>query len=124
MAEFLGVETYLELNTPNGIWTSRASSHIVLKDVPDYITGHRITEAANLIDRTLRRSAQPPAPVGGGACRRQRQFRHGGDRGHHRPTLRHQQLNTTALAVRTVFLAKAGEVDGIITMYHDRGRSR
>ena len=53
MAEFLGVETYIsELNTLNGIWTSRVSSHIALKDVPDYITGHRITEAVNLIDRT------------------------------------------------------------------------
>ena len=35
MAEFLGVETYIsELNTLNGLWTSRVSSHIALKDVP------------------------------------------------------------------------------------------
>ena len=34
MAEFLGVETYIsELNTLNGIWTSRVSSHIALKDL-------------------------------------------------------------------------------------------
>ena len=34
MAEFLGVEGYIsELNTLNGIWTSRVSSHIALKDV-------------------------------------------------------------------------------------------
>ena len=52
----LGVETYIsELNTLNGIWTSRVSSHS-LKDVSSFITEHRITEAAHLIDRTLRRS--------------------------------------------------------------------
>ena len=57
MAEFLGVEGYIsELNTLNGIWTSRVSSHIALKDVAGYITEHRITEAVHLIDRTLRRS--------------------------------------------------------------------
>ena len=38
-------------------------------------------------------------------------------------TLRHQQLNIDGLASDTVFLkAKAGEVDGIITMYHDQGQ--
>ena len=58
MAEFLGVETYIsELNTLNGIWTSRVSSHIALKDVSSFITEHRITEAVHLIDRTLRRLA-------------------------------------------------------------------
>ena len=57
MAEFLGVETYIsELNTLDGVWTSRVSSHIALKDVPDYITDHRISEAVHLIDKTLRRS--------------------------------------------------------------------
>jgi len=57
MAEFLGVEHYIsELNTLDGIWTSRVSSHIALKDVPAYINQHRITEAVHLIDTTLRRS--------------------------------------------------------------------
>ena len=59
MAEFLGVEGYIsELNTLNGLWTSRVSSHIALKDVAGYITEHRITEAVHLIDRTLRRSGR------------------------------------------------------------------
>ena len=57
IAEFLGVENYVsELNTLDGIWTSRVSSHISLKEVPDYITKERINEAVYLIDRTLKRS--------------------------------------------------------------------
>ena len=51
------METYIsELNTLEGLWTSRVSSHIALKEVPDYITEHRISEAVHLIDKTLRRS--------------------------------------------------------------------
>ena len=131
MAEFLGVETYIsELNTLNGIWTSRVSSHIALKDVPDYITGHRITEAVNLIDRTLRRSGLSRPRLSVAALNP-----HAGDNGNFGmeeievitptvETLRHQQLNIDGpWPSDTVFLkAKAGEVDGIITMYHDQGQ--
>ena len=131
MAEFLGVETYIsELNTLNGIWTSRVSSHIALKDVPDHITGHRITEAVNLIDRTLRRSGLSRPRLSVAALNP-----HAGDNGNFGmeeievitptvETLRHQQLNIDGpWPSDTVFLkAKAGEVDGIITMYHDQGQ--
>ena len=131
MAEFLGIETYIsELNTLNGIWTSRVSSHIALKDVPDYITGHRITEAVNLIDRTLRRSGLSRPRLSVAALNP-----HAGDNGNFGmeeievitptvETLRHQQLNIDGpWPSDTVFLkAKAGEVDGIITMYHDQGQ--
>jgi len=131
MAEFLGVETYIsELNTLNGIWTSRVSSHIALKDVPEYITGHRITEAVNLIDRMLRRSGLSRPRLSVAALNP-----HAGDNGNFGmeeievitptvETLRHQQLNIDGpWPSDTVFLkAKAGEVDGIITMYHDQGQ--
>ena len=131
MAEFLGVETYIsELNTLNGLWTSRVSSHIALKDVPDYITDHRITEAASLIDRTLRRSGLSRPRLSVAALNP-----HAGDNGNFGmeeievitptvETLRHQQMNIDGpWPSDTVFLkAKAGEVDGIITMYHDQGQ--
>jgi 4-hydroxythreonine-4-phosphate dehydrogenase len=131
MAEFLGVETYIsELNTLNGIWTSRVSSHIPLKDVPDYISSHRITEAVHLIDRTLKRSGLTRPRLSVAALNP-----HAGDNGNFGmeeieviaptvETLRQQQLNIDGpWPSDTVFLkAKAGEVDGIITMYHDQGQ--
>ena len=131
MAEFLGIENYIsELNTLNGIWTSRVSSHIPLKDVPEYISGHRITEAVHLIDRTLKRSGLARPRLSVAALNP-----HAGDNGNFGmeeievitptvETLRQQQLNIDGpWPSDTVFLkAKAGEVDGIITMYHDQGQ--
>ena len=131
MAEFLGVETYIsELNTLDGIWTSRVSSHIALKDVPDYITDHRISEAVHLIDKTLRRSGLSRPRLSVAALNP-----HAGDNGNFGreeidvitpavQALQSEQVNVDGpWPSDTVFLkAKAGEVDGIITMYHDQGQ--
>ena len=131
MAEFLGVDTYIsELNTLNGIWTSRVSSHIALKDVSGFITEHRITEAVHLIDRTLRRSGLSRPRLSVAALNP-----HAGDNGNFGmeeievinptvETLRQKQVNVDGpWPSDTVFLkAKAGDVDGIITMYHDQGQ--
>ena len=131
MAEFLGVETYIsELNTLEGLWTSRVSSHIALKEVPDYITEHRISEAVHLIDKTLRRSGMSRPRLSVAALNP-----HAGDNGN----FGREEIDVIAPSVQklqakqvnvdgpwpsdTVFLkAKAGEVDGIITMYHDQGQ--
>ena len=131
MAEFLGVEHYIsELNTLDGIWTSRVSSHIALKEVPEYINEHRITQAVHLIDKTLRRSGMKRPRLSVAALNP-----HAGDNGNFgreeidviSPTvqaLQHAQVNVDGpWPSDTVFLkAKAGEVDGIITMYHDQGQ--
>ena len=131
MAEFLGVETYIsELNTLEGLWTSRVSSHIALKEVPEYITDHRISEAVHLIDKTLRRSGMNRPRLSVAALNP-----HAGDNGN----FGREEIDVISPAVQklqseqvnvdgpwpsdTVFLkAKAGEVDGIITMYHDQGQ--
>ena len=131
MAEFLGVATYIsEMNTLNGIWTSRVSSHIALKDVPNFINEHRISEAVDLIDRTLRCSGIDRPRLSVAALNP-----HAGDNGNFGmeeievigpavEKLQHKQLNVDGpWPSDTVFLkAKAGEVDGIITMYHDQGQ--
>ena len=131
MAEFLGVETYIsELNTLDGVWTSRVSSHIALKDVPDYITDHRISEAVHLIDKTLRRSGLNRPRLSVAALNP-----HAGDNGNFGreeidvitpavQALQSEQVNVDGpWPSDTVFLkAKAGDVDGIITMYHDQGQ--
>ena len=131
MAEFLGVETYIsELNTLDGVWTSRVSSHIALKDVPDYITDHRISEAVHRIDKTLRRSGLSRPRLSVAALNP-----HAGDNGNFGreeidvitpavQALQSEQVNVDGpWPSDTVFLkAKAGDVDGIITMYHDQGQ--
>jgi 4-hydroxythreonine-4-phosphate dehydrogenase len=54
---YLGVKDYLsELNVLDGMWTSRVTSHIALRDVADSITETRLCAAIELIDKTLRRS--------------------------------------------------------------------
>jgi 4-hydroxythreonine-4-phosphate dehydrogenase len=59
-AEYLGVTGYVcEFNTLNGLWTSRISSHVPLKDVPKYIEQQRIVEATTLIYRSLQANGVP-----------------------------------------------------------------
>ena len=131
MAEFLGVEGYIsELNTLDGIWTSRVSSHIALKEVPEYVNEERITKAVHLIDGVLRRSGLARPRLSVAALNP-----HAGDNGNFgreeidiiQPAvnkLQAEQVNVDGpWPSDTVFLkAKAGEVDGIITMYHDQGQ--
>jgi 4-hydroxythreonine-4-phosphate dehydrogenase len=131
MAEFLGVEGYIsELNTLDGIWTSRVSSHIALSEVPDYVNEERITKAVHLIDNVLKRSGLSRPRLSVAALNP-----HAGDNGNFgteeidviQPTvdkLRKGQVNVDGpWPSDTVFLkAKAGDVDGIITMYHDQGQ--
>ena len=131
MAEKLGVQSYIsELNTLDGIWTSRVTSHIALRDVADKIDGVRIKEAAELIDRTLRRAGYSRPRIGIAALNP-----HAGDGGN----FGQEEINVIKPAVRemaekqmavdgpwpsdTVFLKAArGELDAVVTMYHDQGQ--
>jgi 4-hydroxythreonine-4-phosphate dehydrogenase len=130
-AEYLGVTGYFcEFNTLRGLWTSRISSHVPLKDVPKYIEHQRIVDATTLIYRSLQASgvAQPRVAVAG--------FNpHNGDGG----TCGREEIDVIAPAVAalnaqglsvvgpfpadTIFLrARDGELDAIVTMYHDQGQ--
>lgn len=131
MAERLEVETYVsEINTFAGIWTSRVTSHIALRKVADTINEERICEAISLIDTLLRCSGivQPRLAVAA-------LNPHAGDGGNFgreeidviRPAV--EKMAARQLAVEgpypsdTVFLkAKAGEIDAVVTMYHDQGQ--
>mgnify|MGYP000231362906 CR=1 FL=1 len=131
MADRLGVSDYLsELNTLDGLWTSRVTSHIALRDVADAISEERITEAVALIDKTLRRSGLARPRISVAALNP-----HAGDGGN----FGREEIEVIEPAVRrlaggqmavdgpwpsdTVFLkAVAGETDGIVTMYHDQGQ--
>ena len=131
MAERLGATGYVsELNTLDGIWTSRVTSHVALKDVAASITGERIIDAARLIDATLRRAGVARPRIAVAALNP-----HAGDGGNFgreeieviEPAVR--ELAECQMAVDgpwpsdTVFLkAKRGEVDAVVTMYHDQGQ--
>jgi 4-hydroxythreonine-4-phosphate dehydrogenase len=131
MAARLGVEDYLsELNVLDGMWTSRVTSHIALRDVADSIDGRRICEAIELIDKTLRRSGLERPRISVAALNP-----HAGDRGNFgreeidviRPAV--EKMAERQIAVDgpwpsdTVFLkATAGEIDAVVTMYHDQGQ--
>jgi 4-hydroxythreonine-4-phosphate dehydrogenase len=130
-AEHLGVDTYFcEFNTLDGLWTSRISSHVPLKDVPRYINRERVIAAATLLYASLQANglAQPRVAVAGlnphngegGTCGREEIDIIG-------PAVR--ELNASGMAISgpfsadTIFLrARDGDVDGIVTMYHDQGQ--
>lgn len=130
-AHYLGVTGYFcEFNTLRGLWTSRVSSHVPLKDAASYLDQGRIVDAATLIFRALQADGvgQPRVAVAG--------FNpHNGDGG----TCGREEIDIIEPAVRelaargtpvqgpfpadTIFLkARDGELDAIVTMYHDQGQ--
>ncbi|MCW5237329.1 4-hydroxythreonine-4-phosphate dehydrogenase PdxA [Verminephrobacter eiseniae] len=130
-ARYLCVEGYFcEFNTLNGLWTARISSHVPLKDVPKYLDKQRIIDATSLIYKSLQRNGitSPRVAVAG-------LNPHNGDGG----TCGREEIDIIAPAVAaladmgipvqgpfpadTIFLkARDGELDAIVTMYHDQGQ--
>ena len=130
-ATHLKVKGYFcEFNTLDGLWTARISSHVPLKDVAQYVTPQRVVEAATLIYEALRANgvSAPRVAVAG--------FNpHNGDGG----TCGREEIDVIAPAVAelcrrgtpvqgpfpadTIFLrALEGQLDAIVTMYHDQGQ--
>ena len=57
MASYLGVENHVsEVNSFDGMWTSRVTSHIALRDVASSITREKIASATRLIGGLLKSS--------------------------------------------------------------------
>lgn len=123
---------FCEFNVMDGLWTSRVTSHVALKDVPGMIDQDGVIEAIRLIDTQLRLSgvAQPRIAVCG-------LNPHNGDNGSFgreeidiiRPAV--ERMRDQGLAVDgpfpadTIFLKVQGErrdYDAIVTMYHDQGQ--
>ena len=54
-ADYVGVRGYVcELNVLDGLWTTRVTSHIPLKEVAGTLSRERIKDAARLLHRSLR----------------------------------------------------------------------
>jgi 4-hydroxythreonine-4-phosphate dehydrogenase len=131
MARYLGFSGYhSEINVLDELMTTRVTSHIGLKDVAANIDEQGIERAINLAYSTLERSGKQRPHVAVAALNP-----HAGDNGKFgreeidliEPTIRkfqEKQMNVSGpWPSDTVFLkAKRGEVDAVVTMYHDQGQ--
>lgn len=121
---------YGEMNVLDNLWTSRATSHIPLKDVSDHLTIDRVVDAINLAYDTLYRAGFDAPRVAIAAINP-----HGGDSG----TCGREEIDVLLPAIErvaeagrtivgpfpadTLFIkAFEGEYDAVVTMYHDQGQ--
>ncbi len=131
MARHIGFDGYhSEINVLDELMTTRVTSHIGLKDVAANITGDRILDAVGLAAETLRRAGKQRPAIAVAALNP-----HAGDNGKFgreeidiiEPAVRlcqERQMNVSGpWPSDTVFLkAQRGEVDAVVTMYHDQGQ--
>ena len=121
---------FSEMNVLDGLWMSRATSHVALKVALEQITAQRIEEALALADTTMRGAGIVEPRIAVAALNP-----HGGENG----VFGREEIDVIAPAVvraaargirckgpfaaDTVYLkAFAGEYDGVLSMYHDQGQ--
>lgn len=130
-AKELGFEgTTSELNFVPGLTTSRVTSHVPVKDVSGLISARAVAESIRLLNRVVQGSgiAEPRLAV----CALNP---HAGENGqfgreeidHIAPGIALTQSEGIdakgPYPCDTVFIrARAGEFDGVVTMYHDQGQ--
>lgn len=131
MARYMGFEGYhSEINVLDELMTTRVTSHIGLKDVAANIDADGVKRATGLAYDTLVRAGKTRPHVAIAALNP-----HAGDNGKFgreeidilEPAvaeLQSRQMNVSGpWPSDTVFLkAKRGEVDAVVTMYHDQGQ--
>ena len=131
MARYLGFTGYhSEINVLDELMTTRVTSHIGLKDVAANIDQEGILKAVNLANDTLKKAGNSRPNIAVAALNP-----HAGDNGKFGmeeieilepavKTAQERQMNVTGpWPSDTVFLkAKRGEVDAVVTMYHDQGQ--
>ena len=121
-----------EFNVLDGLWTSRVTSHIALRDVAEQITADGVTRGIELIAKAMAGAGitQPRLAVCG-------LNPHNGDNG----SFGREEIDVIGPAVEaarargipvqgpfaadTIFLKVQGEqrqYDGVVTMYHDQGQ--
>jgi len=131
MARYLGFQGYHgEINVLGDLMTTRVTSHIGLRDVADCITHDAVVRAIGLAEDTCRRAGKSRPHIAVAALNP-----HAGDNGKFgreeievlQPVIdasQAKQKNVTGpWPSDTVFLkAQRGEVDAVVTMYHDQGQ--
>ena len=119
-----------EMNVIKEFSTFRVTSHVALREAVNMVSAERIESAIRLADETLR-AAGPARPRIGVAALNP----HSGENGLFgdeeiriiRPTvdrMRAAGVNCTGpISSDAIFIkARAGEFDGVVTMYHDQGQ--
>lgn len=131
MARYIGFTGYhSEINVLDNLMTTRVTSHIGLKDVAERITPDAVEKAIALAEDTFRRAGNKRPHIAVAALNP-----HAGDNGKFgreeidilQPVInaaQAKQKNVTGpWPSDTVFLkALRGEVDAVVTMYHDQGQ--
>jgi len=130
LAEWLGDSEVGEINAAAGLFTTRVTSHLPLKEVAAALRPEKILWAARTLHQLLREAGSPSATVAVAALNP-----HGGEHG----LCGTEELEMIEPAVRraqaegipavgpypadTIFLrATRGEFQGVVTMYHDQGQ--
>lgn len=129
-ASWLGETECGEINAAAGLFTTRVTSHVPLKDVPSLIQPDRIIAAITLLHTTLMRVGMREPRIAVAALNP-----HGGEHGLcgteeqeviEPAVARARQAGMPALGpfpADTIFLrATRGEFDGVVIMYHDQGQ--
>ena len=119
-----------ELNVLDTLWTARVTSHMPLKDVAAHLTPAGVADAIGMLTDALRAAGNPAPRVG--VCGLNP---HNGDNGNYG----REEIDVIAPGIAlaasrgypalgpfpadTIFLrARDGQLDGIVTMYHDQGQ--
>ena len=131
LQELFAIDGFVsEFNITQGLWTSRVTSHVPLRDVASHITRARVVDAIRIVHRYLAASgkAAPRIAVAG-------LNPHAGDGG----SIGREEIDVIAPAVAdaqregiaaagplspdTMFLmAQRGDYDAVVSMYHDQGQ--
>lgn len=131
MARYLGFKGYhSEINVLGELMTTRVTSHIGLREVAERITPEAVEQAIGLAEATLHRAGKARPHIAVAALNP-----HAGDNGKFgreeidilQPVVEAAQARqkhvTGPWPSDTVFLkAQRGEVDAVVTMYHDQGQ--
>jgi 4-hydroxythreonine-4-phosphate dehydrogenase len=130
LAEWLGDEGGSEINAAAGLFTTRVTSHVPLKDVPSLLSADKVVKAVKLLSDTLKWVGVEPPTVAVAALNP-----HGGEHGLcgdeeqrviEPGVARARAAGFPALGpfpADTIFVrATRGEFHGVVTMYHDQGQ--
>ncbi|HOQ17321.1 MAG TPA: 4-hydroxythreonine-4-phosphate dehydrogenase PdxA [Defluviitaleaceae bacterium] len=129
-ALFNHTEPFGEINYLDGLWTTRTTSHIPIKEVSNHLTVDRILRAVRLANTTLKNAGYDKPVLGLAALNP-----HCGENG----KCGREEIDVIAPAIEKaiemgidargpypadILFIKAfnGEFDGVVTMYHDQGQ--
>ena len=132
MAHMFGVadQPFGEINVASGMWTTRTTSHIPIKEVSDNLTIEKIYRAITLCHKTLKMAGFASPRIGvaalnphcgeGGLCGREEIDVIG-------PAIEKAKadgMNAMGPFSSDILFYKAfgGDFDGVVTMYHDQGQ--